>query len=141
MRAASKYRTRSGTCDRVFVRYARWDLCQVHLLDEHSGQIRARLYPQDKQRNASGIRRPLEPLATRGAAPSAAAVTPATGIAPLLEKLMAQQARHRACRRRTCPKMNHPTTKEKACEQETALAVWTEVESRSLRMCRSRRCT
>ena len=53
--------------DRVLVRYARWDLSQVHLVDEHSGQIGARLYPLDKSANANGIRRPLEPLATRGA--------------------------------------------------------------------------
>lgn len=77
--------------DRVLVRYARWDLSQVHLVDEHSGQISARLYPLDKNANANGIRRPLKPVATRGAEPSGAAVTPATGIAPLLENLMTQQ--------------------------------------------------
>lgn len=77
--------------DRVLVRYARWDLSQVHLIDEHSGQISARLYPLDKSANANGIRRPLQPVATRAAESSAAAVTPATGIAPLLENLMAQQ--------------------------------------------------
>jgi transposase InsO family protein len=77
--------------DRVLVRYARWDLSQVHLVDEHSGQISARLYPLDKTANANGIRRPLEPVATRAAQRPDAAVTPATGIAPLLENLMAQQ--------------------------------------------------
>jgi transposase InsO family protein len=77
--------------DRVLVRYARWDLSQVHLVDELSGQITARLYPLDKGANASGIRRPLEPVATRGAAESGTHVTPATGIAPLLENLMTQQ--------------------------------------------------
>jgi len=78
--------------DRVLVRYARWDLRQVHLVDEHSGLPCARLYPLDKTANANGIRRPLEPLATRAAADSSAAVKPATGIAPLLKKLLAQQA-------------------------------------------------
>jgi len=73
------------------VRYARWDLSQVHLVDEHSGQVSARLYPLDKAANANGIRRPLEPVATRGAAGSGAHVAPATGIAPLLENLMAKQ--------------------------------------------------
>jgi len=77
--------------DRVLVRYARWDLSQVHLVDELSGQITARLYPLDKGANASGIRRPLEPVATRGAPESGTHVTPATGIAPLLENLMTQQ--------------------------------------------------
>jgi putative transposase len=73
------------------VRYARWDLSQVHLVDEHTGLSCARLYPLDKTANANGIRRPLEPLATRGAEQAAAAVAPATGIAPLLENLMTQQ--------------------------------------------------
>jgi hypothetical protein len=77
--------------DRVLVRYPRWDLSQVHLVDEHSGLPCARLYPLDKTANANGIRRPLEPLATRSAQRAGAAVTPATGIAPLLENLMAQQ--------------------------------------------------
>ena len=77
--------------DRVLVRYARWDLSQVHLVDEHSGQIGARLYPLDKAANANGIRRALEPVATRGADESGAHVTPATGIAPLLENLMMKQ--------------------------------------------------
>ena len=44
--------------ERVLVRYARWDLSQVHLVDEHSGQMSARLYPLDKAANANGIRRP-----------------------------------------------------------------------------------
>jgi putative transposase len=77
--------------DRILVRYARWDLSQVHLVDEHSGEPCARLYPLDKTANANGIRRPLEPLATRAAERAGAVVTPATGIAPLLKNLMAQQ--------------------------------------------------
>ncbi len=77
------------------VRYASWDLSQVHLVDERSGRILCRLYPQDKQRNASGLRAPLEPLAHGGAAVNetpAATATAATGASPLLEKLLAQQA-------------------------------------------------
>lgn len=77
--------------ERVLVRYARWDLSQVHLVDEHGGQLSARLYPLDKSANANGIRRPLEPVATRSAERLGRAVTPATGIAPLLENLMTQQ--------------------------------------------------
>lgn len=71
--------------DRLLVRYASWDLTQVHLVDEHTGAVCSRLYPLDKTENAKGVRRPLEPLATR-------ATRAPTGIAPLLEKLMAQQA-------------------------------------------------
>jgi transposase InsO family protein len=79
----------------IHVRYASWDLSQVHLLDERSGQILCRLYPQDKQRNAQGMRAPLEPWA--GSAPNpigcnAGAPSAAGTMAPLLSKLMAQQA-------------------------------------------------
>jgi putative transposase len=78
--------------ERVLVRYASWDLTQVHLVDEHSGQVLCRLYPEDKTRNASGIRRPLDPVATRASAGEPVAVKPVTGIAPLLAQLMSQQA-------------------------------------------------
>ena len=77
----------------LYVRYAQWDLSQVHLLDERSGKILCRLYPQDKQSNARGVRRPLEPVAT-GLPPTAGQpAAPRTGgsMAPLLVKLMAQQ--------------------------------------------------
>jgi putative transposase len=76
------------------VRYASWDLTQVHLVDERTGNVLCRLYPQDKTHNAQGIRRPLEPVASRRVEPVAidpASVTPATGIAPLLAQLMAQR--------------------------------------------------
>jgi transposase InsO family protein len=77
----------------LHVRYAQWDLSQVHLLDERSGKILCRLYPQDKQSNARGVRRPLEPLATT--APDSAGRHEAPrapgSMAPLLVKLMAQQ--------------------------------------------------
>ena len=75
------------------VRYASWDLSQVHLIDERSGHVLCRLYPQDKQRNASGLRAPLEPLVSgavkMGESPADAA--PVRTVAPLLEKLLTQQ--------------------------------------------------
>jgi len=80
---------------RLRVRYASWDLTQVHLIDERTGQVLCRLYPQDKQHNAHGMRRPLQPVAARGADPSASdqvSLTPGTGMAPLLRQLIAQQA-------------------------------------------------
>jgi putative transposase len=69
------------------VRFASWDLTQVHLVDERTGKVLCRLFPQDKTRNASGLRRPLEPV-------SAPPITtpPTTGMAPLLKKLLDQQA-------------------------------------------------
>jgi transposase InsO family protein len=82
---------------RLLVRYARWDLTEVHLVDERTGEVLCRLFPQDKALNARGVRRPLEPLARRVGtallkpAPSIDWHT-AAGIAPLLSKLLAQQA-------------------------------------------------
>jgi transposase InsO family protein len=72
---------------RVALRYAAWDLTVVHLVDEATGAVLCRLYPQDKTRNASGQRRPLD-VATA----DARSVTPATGMPPLLAKLLALQA-------------------------------------------------
>jgi hypothetical protein len=81
---------------RLLVRYARWDLTQVHLVDEHTSEVLCRLFPQDKALNARGVRRPLEPLAKRI---GTALLKPvpcedwraASDIAPLLSKLLAQQ--------------------------------------------------
>ena len=70
----------------VEVRYASWDLTQVHLVDERTGQVLCRLFPQDKTANASGLRRALEPIAPELLVP------PAKGIPPLLAKLLTQQA-------------------------------------------------
>src|SRR6266436_375314 len=42
---------------RIEVRYAGWDLGLVHLVDERTGTVLARLFPQDKTQNASGLRR------------------------------------------------------------------------------------
>jgi putative transposase len=69
------------------VRYAGWDLSLVHLVDEQSGTVLCRLYPQDKAANASGLRRSLEPV---GDAP--VSVKPAGGMAPLLASLIEQRA-------------------------------------------------
>jgi putative transposase len=45
----------------VTVRYARWDLGRVDLVDEHSGTILAPVYPIDKSANADGRRALVEP--------------------------------------------------------------------------------
>jgi putative transposase len=77
-------------CD-LEVRFASWDLTQVHLVDERTGKVLCRLFPQDKTRNASGLRRPLDPAAAQPTVTPPAA-PPATGMAPLLQKLLEQQA-------------------------------------------------
>ena len=46
------------------VRYARWDLGRIDLVDEHSGIILAPIYPLDKTANADGRRAVIEPGST-----------------------------------------------------------------------------
>ena len=72
----------------VHIRYARWNLGAVTLVEPHTNTVLSMIYPQDKSENASGMRRALgtpaelecsdEPLST--------------GIAPLLKKLMEDYA-------------------------------------------------
>ena len=69
------------------VRYAGWDLAHVHLVDERSGAVLSRLFPQNKAQNASGLRRTRDPEAKE---PPAA--PPDTDIPPLLKKLMQDQS-------------------------------------------------
>ena len=45
----------------VTVRYARWDLGRVDLVDERTGTILAPIYPLDKAANADGRRAAIEP--------------------------------------------------------------------------------
>jgi putative transposase len=71
---------------RVEVRYASWDLSLVHLVDERTGKALCRLFPQDKINNASGLRRPLDPLS-----PEPVTVKSAEGMPPLLAKILGEQ--------------------------------------------------
>ena len=68
------------------VRYAAWNLGWVHLADPKTGTILNRIYPQDKKKNAEGVRAPRTPVL-----PPAAASAPA-GLAPLLQKILRQYA-------------------------------------------------
>ncbi|MFQ5720630.1 MAG: DDE-type integrase/transposase/recombinase [Acidobacteriota bacterium] len=76
--------------ERLRLRYARWDLRSVDLLDPHTGAILSPLYPLDKTANAEGRRRRVEPLATEDSV--ADTVTPQSGMAPLLRKLLEDYA-------------------------------------------------
>ncbi len=72
---------------RLTLRYARWDLSTVDLVDARAGTVLAALYPLDRVRNAEGQRRALDPVTT----------SPMTqpiegGMAPLLRRLMAEYA-------------------------------------------------
>lgn len=69
------------------VRYARWDLSVVDLVDARSGERVCALYPLDKSANASGERRALEPITALASPPLSTGT-----MAPLLRKLMADYA-------------------------------------------------
>lgn len=76
----SRYRT----LPRLTLRYARWDLARVDLVDARTGAILCPLYPLDKSRNANAERRRLaDPAQTRS--------DPPTGMAPLLRQLIDEQ--------------------------------------------------
>ena len=69
------------------VRYARWDLRSVDLIDPHTQQNLCPLYPLDKTANASGQRRARVNAQTAPTAPQTSDELPA-----LLRKLMAEYA-------------------------------------------------
>lgn len=67
------------------IRYARWDLSRVLLVDPHTNLVACALYPQDRSANASGMRRTLDkpeiPTPVSGKE---------SGMAPLLKDLIAR---------------------------------------------------
>ena len=71
---------------RVHLRYARWDLRRVDLVDARRGSLLCALYPLDKSANADGQRRILDPVSQAPLALSS------PGMAPLLRQLMAEYA-------------------------------------------------
>lgn len=71
----------------VFVQYARWDLTQVDMVDNHEQTLLCRIYPLNKSENASGKRRVLNPDNQQSET-----TDEPVGIAPLLKKLMADYA-------------------------------------------------
>jgi putative transposase len=78
-----------GHLQQLRLRYARWDLSFVDLVDERTGIILCPLYPLDKTANASGERRVRPQPVT--IAPTDAASSKGE-IAPLLKKLLAEFA-------------------------------------------------
>jgi len=71
----------------LHVRYQSWDLSCVYLTDPRTGDLLARIYPQDKAKNASGYRRSLKPQVEPSVPP--ADLEP---IPPLLRKLISDYA-------------------------------------------------
>ena len=71
--------------ERLTVRYARWDLSTVDIVDPQQNVVLATIYPLDKAKNADGRRRALDRVS---AAPLA--LPKPVGVAPLLGKLIQQ---------------------------------------------------
>jgi putative transposase len=70
----------------VTVRYARWDLGRVDLVDERSGVTLAPIYPLDKSANADGRRVTIEPGGTT--APPEDRQRTAGELPPLLKRIL-----------------------------------------------------
>ena len=70
----------------VVVRYARWDLGRVDLVDERSGVTLAPIYPLDKTANADGHRSVVE--LDSSAAPAADRPRGSGELPPLLKKIL-----------------------------------------------------
>jgi hypothetical protein len=75
---------------KVAVRYARWDLAHVWLVDGRTDTVLCPIYPLDRQRNADGQRRRLDPVLDE--LPEPTGHDGGSGVAPLLKKLMADYA-------------------------------------------------
>ena len=78
--------SRFAHLEELTVRYASWDLSTVYLSDLQTGEILGRLYPQDKTKNAQGLRAPKTSIVS---SPEPVA---APGMAPLLKKIIQQYA-------------------------------------------------
>jgi hypothetical protein len=71
----------------LYVRYQSWDLSKAYLVHQRTGDLLARIYPQDKTKNARGYRRALDPLSE-----PIDPVTHKEPIPPLLRKLISDYA-------------------------------------------------
>jgi transposase InsO family protein len=76
---------------RVHLRYARWDLSHVDLIDARSGAILCAVRPLDKAANADGQRRALDAPGAEATLGAEATPSP-SGMAPLLRRLLADYA-------------------------------------------------
>jgi putative transposase len=73
----------------VSVRYARWDLGRVDLVDPHSGTILAPIYPLDKSANSDGRRALVEPGTDAVSADRSAEGGRKSGqLPPLLQRIL-----------------------------------------------------
>jgi transposase InsO family protein len=72
----------------IVVRYPRWDLSLVDMVDPREGTILARLFPLDRTANADGRRRNIDPRPEE--LPTGSAPRPPADLPPLLKQLLAE---------------------------------------------------
>lgn len=72
----------------VVVRYPRWDLGQVDLVDPREGTVLARLFPLDRTANADGRRAIIDPRPEEISAADSS--PPPTELPPLLKQILAE---------------------------------------------------
>jgi len=76
---------------RITVRYAEWDLREVHLVDPRTDALLSPLYPLDRKRNASGLRKSLG-KAHPEQLPLPIEPDTEAALPPLLQKILAEYA-------------------------------------------------
>jgi len=74
--------------ERLTIRYARWDLSRLLLVDPTSGRVIAPLYPLDRTKNASGVRAAVEARASETSTAAEEETKSPDTLPPLLEKLL-----------------------------------------------------
>lgn len=84
--------SRYGHLQRLTVRYASWDLSAVSLCDSVTGAILCSIYPQDKAKNAEGVRALRQSSHSEQEGRSEEQGPPASGIAPLLQQILRDHA-------------------------------------------------
>lgn len=72
---------------KIIIRYAEWDLKNVHLIDPRTQVALAPLYPLDKLRNSNGLRRVITKTSSDVTEPSKP-----DGLPPLLQQLLSEYA-------------------------------------------------
>lgn len=74
--------------DRLHIRYQSWNLSHAWLVDERDSTLLAKIYPQDKVKNADGLRRSVAPMIDNVPGPDCSA----DPYPPLLRKLLEEYA-------------------------------------------------
>ena len=97
---------------RLNIRYRSWDLSRAWLVDGRTNELLADIYPQDKVKNSSGLRRTLNPLPED----TAHIDTDVDPHPPLLRKLLAEYSAT-GLPPAYIPKDNYQSTEEAGNEQ------------------------